>query len=76
MWFMIHILTQEQICHGFHLTRAADIIESHTYDTFFPLIITALIYFLMTTALISVLKAVEIRTDPMKRKREPKGVKV
>ena len=29
------------------MTRASDLIRSRTFDTFFPLIVTAIIYFLM-----------------------------
>lgn len=37
------------------LTKASDIIASNTYNYFFPLIITAIIYFILTTTLTKIL---------------------
>lgn len=56
------------------LTRVSDIIRSRTYETFFPLITTALIYFLLAWLLTSALSALEKRIDPKRKKRELKGV--
>lgn len=46
------------------LTRASDIIRSRTYEAFFPLILTAVIYYLMCALLISLLQVVERRIQP------------
>ncbi|GEM_PF-948 len=51
------------------LTKASDIIRSRTYDALFPLIATAIIYFLLSWALTSLLNLVEIRIDPKKRRK-------
>lgn len=56
------------------LTKASDIIRSRTYEAFFPLIVTAAIYFLMAWSLTSLLNLVEIRIDPKRRSRKLKGV--
>ena len=40
------------------LTKASDIIASNTYNYFFPLIITAIIYFILTTILTKLLNKV------------------
>lgn len=56
------------------LTKASDIIRSLTYQAFFPLITTAIIYFLISYALTSLLSLVEFRVDPKHRKRIVKGV--
>ncbi len=58
------------------LTKAGDIIRSRTFDAFFPLLTTALLYYLLAYALTAVLKLLEKRIDPKKRKREVKGVVV
>ena len=49
------------------LTKAADIIRSRTFEAFFPLILTALVYFLISTLIVNLLRAVERRIDPAKR---------
>lgn len=56
------------------LTKVSDIIRSRTYEAFFPLIMTAVIYFIIAWALTSLLNLIEIRIDPGKRSREVKGV--
>jgi|WetSurMetagenome_2_1015567.scaffolds.fasta_scaffold00013_121 polar amino acid transport system substrate-binding protein len=56
------------------LTKMSDIIRSRTYEAFFPLIATALIYFVIAYALASLLSLLELKIDPKKRKREVKGV--
>lgn len=45
------------------LTKSSDIIASRTYDYFFPLLIIALIYLLITGLLSKILKRVERRLD-------------
>jgi len=52
------------------LTKASDIIRSRTYDALFPLIATALIYFLMAWGLTQLLSLIEIKTDPKRRSRK------
>jgi His/Glu/Gln/Arg/opine family amino acid ABC transporter permease subunit len=56
------------------LTKATDIIRSRTYEAFFPLIMTAIIYFLLAWGLTVLLGMIEIKTDPEKRSRKLKGV--
>ena len=43
------------------LTKASDIIASRTYDYFFPLVITALIYLIMTLGLSKLVNTMERR---------------
>ncbi len=45
------------------LTKSSDIIASRTYDYFFPLIIIAIIYLLITGILSSLMKRIERRLD-------------
>lgn len=56
------------------LTKVSDIIRSRTYEAFFPLIVTAVIYFLIAWTLTSLLNLIEIRIDPRKRSRDVRGV--
>lgn len=56
------------------LTKASDIIRSRTYDAFFPLIATALIYFILAWSMTLLLDRAEVRIDPKKRKPGLKGV--
>ena len=58
------------------LTKVSDIIRSRTYEAFFPLIVTALIYFTITYLFILVLNLIELKIDPKRRKRMVKGVTV
>ena len=58
------------------LTKVSDIIRSRTYEAFFPLITTALIYFLVTYIFIVILNMVEKKIDPKRRKRTLKGVDI
>ena len=58
------------------LTKASDIIRSRTYEAFFPLIATAVIYFLVTYIFILILNAIEKKIDPKRRKRTLKGVEL
>ena len=59
------------------LTKMGDIIRSNTYEAFFPLIATAVIYFLLTWMLSLVLGLVKRRFEPKRRSKEVilKGVK-
>jgi polar amino acid transport system substrate-binding protein len=56
------------------LTKVSDIIRSRTLEAFFPLIATAVIYFLVANVLTILLSRLEIRLDPKRRKRAVKGV--
>ncbi len=58
------------------LTRVSDLIRSRTYEAFFPLVVTALIYFLLASLLTWVLKVLSGRLDPACKKREIRGVKL
>ena len=49
------------------LTKASDIIRSRTYEAFFPLFFTSLVYFLLCTLLVSLLRILEKRTHPEQR---------
>ena len=59
------------------LTKVGDIVRSRTYEAFFPLVATAVIYFLLAWLLTLLVRRVEFRTDPTRRSREMilKGVK-
>lgn len=59
------------------LTKMGDIIRSNTYEAFFPLIATALIYFVLTWIISSLLGLIKLRFEPKRRKSENilKGVK-
>lgn len=56
------------------LTKAGDIIRSRTYEAFFPLIATAVIYFVMSSAITFAIGRMELVIDPKHRpRRYPKG---
>ncbi len=57
------------------LTKISDIIRSRTYEAFFPLIVTALIYFAIAYCFTALLTLIELKTDPLHRKRKVRGVK-
>ncbi len=56
------------------LTKATDLIRSRTFEAFFPLILTAVLYFLLAWCMTLLLSVVERKIDPRRRRREPKGV--
>lgn len=58
------------------LTKMSDIIRSRTYEAFFPLIVTALIYLVVAWSLASVLAYLEYRIDTKQRPRQLTGIKV
>ncbi len=58
------------------LTKMSDIIRSRTYEAFFPLIATAVIYFLLASLLTGLLKSVELKVRPNRENRTLKGVKL
>lgn len=57
------------------LTKATDLIRSRTFEAFFPLIVTAILYFLLAWALTAALRVVERSIDPERRRRELKGLR-
>lgn len=56
------------------LTKMTDIIRSRTFDAFFPLFVTAFIYFVITYLFIVALGKIEVSIDPKRRKRLVKGI--
>jgi polar amino acid transport system substrate-binding protein len=50
------------------LTKASDIIRSRTFDAFFPLVLVAILYFLIAWLLIMALDYCEWRLDPKARR--------
>jgi polar amino acid transport system substrate-binding protein len=50
------------------LTKASDIIRSRTFDAFFPLVMVAVLYFLLAGILMQALGALERATDPRRRR--------
>ena len=56
------------------LTKMSDLIRSRTYEAFFPLILTSIIYLAIAYSIIYMLTFIEKRTDPKLRSRRLKGV--
>jgi polar amino acid transport system substrate-binding protein len=52
------------------LTKASDIIRSRTFDAFFPLIMVAVLYFLIAWGLTQALQYLQRRTDPKLARRK------
>ena len=52
------------------LTKASDIIRSRTFDAFFPLIMVAVLYFIISWVLMQVLEYLERVTDPKYQRRK------
>lgn len=52
------------------LTKISDLVRSRTYEAFFPLIATAVIYFVIAAVMTEIVKKVEIKIDPKKRSEE------
>ncbi|MBI1178969.1 MAG: ABC transporter permease subunit [Alphaproteobacteria bacterium] len=52
------------------LTKASDIIRSRTFDAFFPLVMVAILYFLISWGLMQFLGHLERTTDPKRRRRK------
>ena len=59
------------------LTKISDLVRSRTYEAFFPLIVTAIMYFVISAILTKVVTMVEHAIDPKRRKKEKilKGIK-
>jgi polar amino acid transport system substrate-binding protein len=49
------------------LTKASDIIRSRTFDAFFPLLMTAALYFAISALLLQLLDALDRLTDPRRQ---------
>lgn len=56
------------------LTKMSDIIRSRTYEAFFPLIVTAIVYFIIAWLITLILNIILKKTDPHSKKRAVKGV--
>jgi len=54
------------------LTKASDIIRSRTFDAFFPLVMVAVLYFLISWLLTLALDYIEFKTDPKSRRKQVK----
>mgnify|MGYP004681643189 CR=1 FL=1 len=59
------------------LTKISDLVRSRTYEAFFPLIATAIIYFIIAAVMTHIVKKVEIKINPKRRSEEKilKGIK-
>ena len=59
------------------LTKIGDVIRSRTYEPFFPIIATAIIYFILGWCMVFLINRLEILINPRRRKKEQilKGVK-
>lgn len=59
------------------LTKISDLVRSRTYEAFFPLIVTAIMYFIISAVLTRLVTLVEHSIDPTRRKKEKilKGIK-
>ena len=58
------------------LTKVSDLVRSRTYQAFFPLIATAILYFLITWLFIVLLRMLQRRLDPRTRRGLLKGVEL
>ncbi|MBW2187228.1 MAG: ABC transporter substrate-binding protein/permease, partial [Deltaproteobacteria bacterium] len=56
------------------LTKASDIIRSRTFDAFFPLVMIAILYFLISWVLLQSLEYVERITDPKYKRARVRNV--
>ena len=59
------------------LTKISDLVRSRTYEAFFPLIVTAIMYFVISAILTRVVTLVENSINPRRRKQDKilKGIK-
>ncbi len=56
------------------LTRAGDLIRSRTMEAFFPLVVVALLYFILTKVMSKLLGLIDKSRDKQRRERRIKGV--
>ena len=52
------------------LTKISDLVRSRTYEAFFPLIVTAIMYFVISALLTKIVTMVEHAIDPKRRKKD------
>lgn len=52
----------------FDVTKAGDVIRSRTYEALFPLLLVTLLYFIIIWAMTAILKFIETRTQPKRKK--------
>lgn len=52
----------------FDVTKAGDVIRSRTYEALFPLILVTIVYFLIIWVMTAVLKFVEAKTQPTRKR--------
>ena len=57
------------------LTKASDLIRARTMEAFFPLVLTAIIYYIVANLMIMSLNKLEISLDPKRRERVLIGIK-
>ena len=59
------------------LTKISDLVRSRTYEAFFPLILTAIMYFVIETIMTYIVKRIDISIDPRRRSQTDilKGIK-
>ena len=59
------------------LTKISDLVRSRTYEAFFPLIVTAIMYFVISALLTKIVTMVEHAIDPHRRKKDKilRGIK-
>ena len=59
------------------LTKISDLVRSRTYEAFFPLIVTAIMYFVISAVLTKAVDLVEHSINPKRRKKDKilKGIK-
>lgn len=60
------------------LTKISDLVRSRTYEAFFPLIATAVVYFIISGLMTAIVKKIETNIDPKRRSDEKvlKGIKI
>ena len=56
------------------LTKASDLIRARTMEAFFPLILTAIVYFIVAHSMTLALNKLEISLDPKRRERKLPGI--
>ena len=52
------------------LTKMSDLVRSRTYEAFFPLISTAIIYFIIAGIMVRVVRGIQISIDPKHRNKD------
>lgn len=59
------------------LTKISDLVRSRTYEAFFPLISTAIMYFVIAAVMVAIVKRIQISINPKRRPQEKilKGIK-